>query len=395
MKKLSPGLTQEPKPLRHSRLRSVLEFVQVQGESGRLLLAAMVVAVLGANLSPSYNGFFTTPIARGWGVREVVNEGLMAFFFLLVGLEIKREILAGQLQTVRQASLPLVAALGGMIAPALLFLLLNGGTPHASAWGIPVATDIALSLGVLRLAHRQGGPGSRLFLTSVAIVDDLGAVVVIALFYSASIGLWGLGIAFVAVAFLGLLARRGYFSWILALAAGLAAWGGFLNAGIHPSLAGVLLALAIRYDPENDDSPLTRLEHALGPWVAHAVVPLFALANAGVSLQASFTDWRLVVGIVLGLMVGKPLGIVVTSRLALRMKWSDWPRDVNRQNLWGLGALGGIGLTMSLFIAQLAVPDSAQLQEAKLAVLVGSLGSALLGALLLRNSTSHAPTQSS
>lgn len=320
-------------------------------------------------------------------VLHLVNDGLMAIFFFVIGLEIKREFFFGELQSLSATILPICAALGGMLIPAFIYVIVNaGGAPEAMAgWGIPMATDIAFSLGILAIVA-QGVPiAIVIFLTALAIVDDLGAIIVIALFYTSGFSAAALfgGLASLGCAFF--VNRKGVKNFIAYLIFGLIAWLFFLNAGIHPTIAGVVLAFAIpidRHHPER--SVLYKIEHALEPWSAYVIMPIFALANAGVRLPGDISALLdpIALGIVLGLCIGKPLGICCMVFLFSRVLRLSLPTSFGRWNVLGSGCLAGIGFTMSLFIASLAFPNPEHLATAKLGIIAASLLSGTLGALV-------------
>jgi NhaA family Na+:H+ antiporter len=310
----------------------------------------------------------------------------MAVFFFVVGLEIKRELLVGELSTPAQRRLPVLAAIGGMAVPALIYLGVAGGEPGlARGWAIPAATDIAFAVGVLALLGKRGPPALRLFLLTVAIVDDLGAVAIIAVFYTAQLKLAWLGAGLVVLAAMALLGRlRVERGWVYVLLA-VAAWYCVLHSGVHATVAGVLAAFTIplRLDHKGD-SLLLRMEHALVPWSAYFVVPLFGFANAGVELSSGVSFGPLALGIALGLLLGKPIGILGAILLAKRLRLAE-PPPASAQQLAGMAMLCGIGFTMSLFIGALAFPgQQALIDEAKIGVLAGSMVSALCGFALLR-----------
>lgn len=323
-----------------------------------------------------------------------INDGLMAVFFLLVGLEIKREMLDGQLSTWPRRALPGIAALGGMLIPAIIYASLNFDNPQAlRGWAIPAATDIAFALGVLSLLGPRVPVSLKVFLTALAILDDLGAVLIIAIFYTADLSPLMLGLAALAVAGLVCLNRFGVTRLAPYLLIGLALWFVVLQSGIHATLAGVALALAIPLRPapgapDREDSPLHTLEHAIQPWVAFLIVPVFGFANAGLylgGLQPSAFLGSVPLGIILGLFVGKQIGVVAFSYAAVRTGLADLPAHATWLQLYGVSILCGIGFTMSLFIGLLAFPASPELTDAtKAGVLAGSLISAVAGALVLR-----------
>ncbi len=416
-----------------------LEFFRTEAAGGVLLLAASAAALFWANgpWASSYRAVFSSPVTVGAGgfllskpLLLWINDGLMAIFFFVVGLEIKREILVGELASPSKALLPLAGALGGMAVPALLYAALNEGGPGAAGWGIPMATDIAFALGVLALFGHRVPPSLKVFLAALAIADDMGAVLVVALFYSRGIGvpdlLAGLGLllALAAGGRLGLRRTGVYFG------VGVLVWFCFLKSGVHPTVAGVLLAMTIparvkveggrfldrarkslagfasqakggllltpgqhealldlQEAAEAASSPLQRLEHALHPWVTFGVMPLFALANSGVPLAPGdpSTLWGPVTaGAVLGLLVGKPVGVLLGAYAVIRPGLSAMPQGATWRAFAGIGCLAGIGFTMALFIAALAFGDGALLTQAKVGILGASALSGAAGALLLR-----------
>jgi len=378
------------------RPRSALRhFLASEAAGGIVLMAAAALALIVANsgLAEAYHHALHDPIGPVTA-HLVINDGLMAIFFLFVGLEIKREFVDGRLATWRQRRLPMIAAAAGMAVPALFYLLVAGRTAGlANGWAIPAATDIAFAIGVLALLGSRAPASLKLFLTTVAIVDDLGAVAIIALAYTSEIDTLALGVAaaiwFVMIA----LGRSGVARlWpYLILAVGL--WYAVLLSGVHATVAGVLAAAAIPAvatpgAPEDAASPLHRLEHGLAPWVAFAIVPLFGFANAGVSLAGIGLDQLLAplpLGIAAGLFLGKQLGILGAVWLAVRMGFASRLRGATWLQIYGVALLCGIGFTMSLFIGALAFPDRPDLvEEAKLGILAGSFLSAIAGYLILR-----------
>ena len=356
--------------------------------------AALGMAMANSVLAGRYAELLHSIVA-GLDVLHWINDGLMALFFLLVGLEIKREILAGELDSWPRRAFPFIAALGGMIAPALIFFAINWQTPEMwRGWAIPTATDIAFALGVLSLFGSRIPNSLKVFLTSLAIMDDLGAIVVIAIFYATDLSATALGLAafITAVLFglnwLGVMRLRAY------LLLGAALWACMLFSGVHAALAGVVLAMTIplgkaaKQASNNDDagSALHRLEDALGPWVAFLVLPVFGFANAGVSLEGVSPDMLLQplsLGIVLGLFLGKQAGIIASIALASRAGIAQLPADATWRELYGVAILCGIGFTMSLFIGLLAFADVEREVMIKLAVLAGSLLSAIVGSAVL------------
>ena len=375
-------------------LEPIQSFFRHEAFSGLLLLFFAALAIILANspLSGSYQAVLdAVPIAGpaayhlDLSVLHWVNDGLMAIFFFVIGLEIKREFFFGELQSLSATVLPVCAAVGGMLVPALLYAAVNmGGAPAAMAgWGIPMATDIAFSLGILSVAARSAPTAIIIFLTALAIVDDLGAIIVIALFYTGSFSLIALlaGLAALAAAFA--LNRRGVLHIAPYLLLGLLAWFCFLNAGIHPTIAGVILAFAIPIDRTHPESSLLyALEHRLEPWSAYVIMPVFALANAGVVLPgnlAALTE-PVALGIVVGLCIGKPLGVCGAVFLLNKFLRLPMPKVLGVGHFAGEGCLAGIGFTMSLFIAALAFPDPDRLDTAKLGIITASVLSGAVGA---------------
>lgn len=324
-------------------------------------------------------------------VHEWINDGLMALFFFLVGLEIKREMLIGELASIRRAALPIAGAIGGMVVPAVLYALLNGAGSGARGWGIPMATDIAFALGVVALLGPRVPLALKVFLAAVAIVDDIGAVLVIAIFYTASIWWASLAVAASVLVALVLINRAGVRHAAPYLILGVVLWVAVLLSGIHATIAGVLLAMTIPANSRNstESSLLERLEHSLHAPVAFVIVPLFALANAGVRIggaSSSGVSMAVLTGVAVGLVIGKPVGITLASWLAVRSRFAALPDGVSWRLLHGVSWLGGIGFTMSLFVGALAFTDAALLDSAKLGVLVTSCAAAFMGWLMLRGS---------
>lgn len=365
------------------------------GEAGAGLLliftAALATVLANSTLSGLYHALLHaplpwTPVAKLETAHLWINDAVMAVFFFVVGLEIKRELLVGELSSPAKRRLPVLAAIGGMAVPALIYLAVAGGEPGlARGWAIPAATDIAFAVGVLALLGKRGPPALRLFLLTVAIVDDLGAVAIIALFYTAQLKLAWLGGGFAVLAVMALFGRfKVRHGWLYTLLA-IAAWYCVLHSGVHATVAGVLAAFTIPLKLDSHgDSLLLRMEHALVPWSAYFVVPLFGFANAGVELTGGITFGPLPLGIALGLLLGKPIGILGAILLAKALRLAE-PPPATAQQLAGMAMLCGIGFTMSLFIGALAFPGQQVLiDEAKLGVLAGSLVSALCGFALLR-----------
>jgi NhaA family Na+:H+ antiporter len=373
---------------------SVLRELLDSGAAGGLLLMGAAVLALFVANSPLSAGYFRllhAPFA-GLDVLHWINDGLMAVFFLFVGLEIKREFLDGQLATWANRALPGVAAAGGVIVPALIYAALNWGSPDTlRGWAIPTATDIAFALGVLSLLGSRVPTSLKVFLATLAIVDDLVAVLVIAVFYTADLNVIALGGAGLATALLVALNRLKVSRLGPYLVLGAALWWLVLQSGVHATIAGVALAMTIPLRrspgaPEDSSSPLHRLEHALSPWVAFLVVPVFGFANAGVSfagMGAGVLSQPVTLGIALGLVAGKQIGVFGAAWLAIRFRVANLPVAASWAQLYGVSLLCGIGFTMSLFIGLLAFDNPAVQSEVKVGVLVGSLISALVGAGVL------------
>jgi NhaA family Na+:H+ antiporter len=445
-------------PLVERLLAPFLRFAHTASAGGVVLLVTTAIALGWAN-SPwaaSYHHLWETPLGLsigGWApvttLHHLINDGLMAVFFFLVGLEIKREMMAGELASIRRAALPMVAALGGMVVPAALYALVNRGGAGSAGWGIPMATDIAFALGVLALLGDRVPTGLKVFLAALAIVDDIGAVLVIAIFYSGGVSWPALGAAAALLTLSAAANAAGVRRPSSYAVIGVALWAAVLLSGVHATVAGVLLAMTIPVrtriaegtflnearraldafdeaalstsgDPgttvlgntghhaaleelealtEAAQPPLIRMEHALHGVVAFAIMPLFALANAGVTLDASALSAAIThpvtIGAFIGLLFGKPVGIVLFSWVAVRLRWAALPAGVTWRSLSGAGVLGGIGFTMALFIAALAFPaprdgsavgQSLLLDEAKVGVLAASTLAGIIGWLLLRDS---------
>lgn len=396
-------------PSPRTPLRSIFAPVRAlfvsDASAGILLILVAAAAMLAANspFSQEYTNLFYgdlpwTPIAKLDDLHMWINDGLMAVFFFVVGLEVKREIVSGSLSDPASRRLPMVAALAGMIAPAIVYMLVSGGGEYTSGWAIPAATDIAFAMGVLGLLGNRVPASLRLFLLTVAIVDDIGAVLVIAVFYTPTIYLGWLG---AAAAVLGMLvglnrARVGVF-WPYILLA-LVLWFCVLNTGVHATIAGVLAALAIPIQRPDGESMLVKLEHGLAPWSAYLIVPVFGFANAGVVLEGLGPDALLdplPYAIAAGLVIGKQVGIFATVFIADRTGFAARPANASWPEIWGVSILCGIGFTMSLFIGGLAFPDQPLLiEEAKIGILIGSAISAVLGFVVLRLTTKHSPAVS-
>lgn len=374
--------------------QAFLYFFRQESAGGILLLLCAVVAMFIAN-SPAaglYAQLLHTEIpipGLTMSVLHWINDGLMVLFFFVVGMEIKREFLFGELKSLSATILPIAAAAGGMVVPALFYFAFNAGLPTLSGWAIPMSTDIAFSLGVLAFAAKGVPKSVAVFLTALAIVDDLGGIIVLALFYSDSPSLTALGAAVVIVLLLWAASRRDVRSPFLYLAGGIALWFAFHHAGVHPTVAGVLVGfLTPAGTAETQDSaPLTRWEHALTPWNAFLIMPVFALANAGIPLSAeSFLQLTspIGLGIIAGLFIGKPLGICLMVYLLIRTGLARMPEGVRPSHFLGAGVLAGIGFTMSLFLAALSFSTPEDLITAKAAIVTASLLSGILGTLIFR-----------
>jgi NhaA family Na+:H+ antiporter len=385
------------------RLISPVEgFLSIEASSGIVLVIAAVAAIWWAN-SPwrsVYEAILRAPIGfRLGGVafeRDVhfwINDGLMVVFFFVVGLEIKRELHAGELSELRRAALPAIAALGGMIVPAGIYLGLNGGTAAASGWGVPMATDIAFAVGVLALLGKRVAPALRILLLALAVIDDLGAIVVIAAFYSSGVTLAGFGVAAVGILLVLALQKFGVRSAWAYVPPALVTWAGTYLAGVHPTIAGVLLGLLTPVRPwvgREVVAPVDRLEHALHGWVAFGIMPLFALANAGVSLGSVRLDGpgaRVLLGVMLGLVLGKPIGVMLFSWVAVRVRAAALPAGVSWSGVFVVALVAGIGFTMALFIASLAFASGPLIGFAKLGILgastIAAIGGLVAGRLIL------------
>ena len=429
-------------------LRPFQTFFRLEAAGGILLLVCAALALVWAN-SPwaeAYRAVFDATVTVGIGAAAIskplllwINDGLMAIFFFVVGLEIKREVLVGELAQPKKAALALAGAAGGMVVPALIYAVMNVGGPGSSGWGIPMATDIAFALGVLALLGKRAPLALKVFLTALAIVDDLGAVLVIAFFYTEQIALGALGIAALFLVALMAVNRFGVRRTSVYVVLGLGLWVAFLKSGVHATIAGVLLALTIpanrlidaptlaervrsvldmfaghepgRHKVTTDqqdalhtiehtlhkaDAPLLRMEHALHGWVAFGIMPLFALANAGVTFGGAMGDVLtnpITLGIVLGLVVGKQIGVTAFAWLAVRLGWAALPAGISWRQIHGVSALCGIGFTMSLFIANLAFADALLLDSAKVGILAASVVSGLIGWFLLTRPGKPAATE--
>ena len=381
------------------RLSPIIEFLRSESAGGAMLILSGIAALIWAN-SPGHAAYeallhWVPLLPATLPVHLWINDGLMVVFFLLVGLELRREITSGELNSVQRLAAPGLAAVGGMIAPALIFVAFNYGDPSAlRGWAVPVATDIAFALAVISLLGDRVPMALKVFLTALAIIDDLGAILVIALFYSHGLNLLALGgAALVWLALLGL-NRAGVRRLWPYLLGGLLLWLLVFRSGVHATLAGVALAFVVPMASTDDrvSPPAARLEHALSPWVAYLVLPVFGLANAGLrfdTLPAGAWADHLAIGATLGLLLGKQLGVFGAVMLAARLRLARLPAGITLTQLYGAAILCGIGFTMSLFISDLAFRDSPRGDEVKLAVFAGSLASAALGLTVLAIAKPH------
>ncbi|NJX14106.1 Na+/H+ antiporter NhaA [Tamlana crocina] len=420
-------------------LSPIQKFINIESFSGTLLLLATILALIWANspFAESYQSIWEFKIGFTSQTFELskplilwINDGLMAVFFFLIGLEIKREFLIGELNSIKKLAFPLFGALGGIIMPVLFFFLLNENPETQQGWGISMATDIAFSLALLKALGNRVPLSLKIFLTAFAIVDDLGAVLVIAIFYSSNIQTGMLLIAFILLAVLYIMSYRGYFSKFVMVFLGIIIWTLFLKSGIHPTLAGILLAFSVpirqriktpqfvdnlvnitnnikaasilkkpilskeqirEIDNLEDwtnkyQSPLQHLEHNLHDWVAYFIIPIFALANAGVAINTNMNiDTSLVINIAICLVLGKSIGISAIVFLAKKLKFIEIPSDISNQQIIGVSFLAGIGFTMAIFIASLAFAESPKyIDSAKIGILIGSVIAAIIGYLILR-----------
>lgn len=436
-----------PEPPIEKLIRPFKEFTRAEASSGILLIICTVIALVWANsgFSESYLHLWHTKISVGlkdfslnYSLHHWINDGLMAIFFFVVGLEIKRELLVGELSTPRQAILPVAAALGGMIVPALIYILFNLGGQGESGWGIPMATDIAFVIGLMALLGSRVPVNLKIFITALAIADDIGAVLVIAFFYTSNLSFTALLIAAGILIILIIANRLGVRNLLVYLVLGLALWLAFLLSGVHATVAGVILAFVIpaksryntkeflmngkelldEFDRQGEEgpnvlaneerqdivqtledncrkilTPLQRFEHSLHPWVSFFIMPVFALANAGVPLQKDFFDSlfnEISLGIIGGLFIGKQIGIFLFSWLAVKLNIAGLPSKVNWKQIYGAGILAGIGFTMSLFITNLAFTSEELSNIAKVGILTASLISGVTGYLILMYSAKNA-----
>jgi NhaA family Na+:H+ antiporter len=373
-------------------------FFKLEAASGIVLLFAAIIALVISNSELSILYFSTLERYLFIGINNFglklsvlhwINDALMAIFFFFVTLEIKREFLQGELSNIKQALLPIIAAVGGMLVPALIYVFINLGDGETlRGWAIPSATDIAFSLGVLSLLGKRVPLSLKVFLTALAIIDDLGAIVIIALFYSGDLSIKYLSLMLLAFVILLIINKFNIKKFLPYLIVGIFLWDFTHNSGIHATIAGVLLAMTIPHRKKDKDfSLLIKVEHAISPYVAFGIMPIFAFANAGVSLEGlSFSSLldKVPLGIVLGLFVGKQLGVFVFSYISIKLKIAQMPSNTSWYNFYGVGVLTGIGFTMSLFVGNLAFVENLQYMDGvKIGVLTGSLLSTLFGYFLI------------
>ncbi len=364
-------------------------FIENEKAGGIVLIACTLISLVLANSSFSHNylHFWHAKFIANNSLEYWINDGLMAIFFLLIGLELKREILIGELSSRKKAMLPVVGALGGMLVPAGIYLYFNMGTTTQSGAGIPMATDIAFAVGVLSLMGNRVPLALKVFLTALAVIDDLGAIIVIALFYSGSPHWLNLGIA---LGIFGLLMLCNYLKikyLTIYLIGGILMWYFMLHSGVHATITGVLLAIAIPFEKGNKQALAYKMQNALHIPVPFIILPLFALANTAIAIQVNITDLlsqNYTYGIALGLIVGKPLGITLFCYLAVKIGWCKLAGNVNWKEMIGIGFLGGLGFTMSIFVTLLAFTDAQIINNTKLVIILSSLVASIMGFVVLR-----------
>lgn len=376
-------------------LRAFKAFFNSSSSSGSILFSCLILSLIIANspLGDGFNriletqlGFENNAVHLRYPVALWINDGLMAIFFLLVGLEIKREIVEGELSSPKKAILPIICAMGGAIVPAVIYAQFNGGTPTVDGWGIPMATDIAFALAILSLLSEKVPVSLKIFLAALAIVDDLLAILVIAVFYSSDLHYINLIYAAALLALLFIFNRLGVKKLAFYLIPGVLIWYFVHHSGIHATIAGVLTAMTLPTTADHKESPLEKLEHGLNKPVSFFIIPIFALANTNIRLEEGMVEGlftNLGIGIILGLVLGKPIGIMLVSWLGVKLKISQLPDQAGWIHILGVGLLAGIGFTMSIFISILSFDDPMLVQEAKFSILVGSVISGILGYLML------------
>jgi NhaA family Na+:H+ antiporter len=361
------------------------DFFNSERAGGLVLIVCTLFSLVMTNIFPGYHDVWNLETA-GHSVTHWINDGLMAIFFLLIGLELEREVYIGELSNVKGALLPVLAALGGMLVPAIIYSIWNLTGPTFRGFGIPMATDIAFAIGVLSLLGNRVPLSLKIFLTALAVIDDLGAILVIAIFYTAGISWINLGIALGIFVLLLIMNRLKVHRLWPYLIAGVAMWYFMLNSGVHATIAGVMLAFAIPFGNGDERSISHKLQRFLHRPVAFFILPLFALANTSIFIGSDFyvaLGSSVSIGIILGLVVGKPIGIFAFSFLAVKLKWSALSADLRWSHIFGAGILGGIGFTMSIFIGLLAFADVELINQSKMAIICGSLVAGTLGYLFL------------
>ena len=381
----------------------IQEFIRLETSGGVVLMIAAIFAMIIANtsLSATYDLILSTHIKVGIGNFEIakpailwINDGLMAIFFFLVGLEIKREVLAGELSSFDKAILPIMAAIGGMAVPGIIFAIVNWGTPeNLNGWAIPTATDIAFALGILALIGSRAPIALKIFLLAIAIIDDLGAIVIIAIFYTSELSINALSISMIGFAAAIALNRLGIQRTAPYLLVGIIVWVFVLKSGIHATLAGVLIAFTIPLKAKNEDEALLyKMEHGLHPWVAFLILPVFAFANAGVNFTGIGIDdllQPLTLGIAVGLFLGKQIGVFLATWIGVKSGIARLPENVSWKHVYGVACLTGVGFTMSLFIGSLAFTTADVMNAVRLGVVLGSVLSGIIGYLLLKSAAHH------
>ena len=381
----------------------IQEFIRLETSGGVVLMIAAIFAMIIANtpLSATYDLILGTYIKVGIGNFEIakpailwINDGLMAIFFFLVGLEIKREVLAGELSSFDKAILPIMAAIGGMAVPGIIFAIVNWGTPeNLNGWAIPTATDIAFALGILALIGSRAPIALKIFLLAIAIIDDLGAIVIIAIFYTSELSINALSISMIGFAAAIALNRLGIQRTAPYLLVGIIVWVFVLKSGIHATLAGVLIAFTIPLKTKNEDEALLyKMEHGLHPWVAFLILPVFAFANAGVNFTGIGIDdllQPLTLGIAVGLFLGKQIGVFLATWIGVKSGIARLPENVSWKHVYGVACLTGVGFTMSLFIGSLAFTTADVMNAVRLGVVLGSVLSGIIGYLLLKSAAHH------
>jgi Na+:H+ antiporter, NhaA family len=376
--------------------RLLKEFLDSEKAGGIILLICTIISLCIANSQwgsgyvdfwHRYADLSFASVQLNYSIEHWINDGLMAIFFLLVGLEIERELYAGELKDLKVAALPIAAAIGGMLVPAAIHFMFNQGTVNQSGFGIPMATDIAFALGMLALLGNRVPFSLKIFLTALAIIDDLGAILVIAIFYNDGISWIYLLSALGIFAGLFILGRLKVYNLLFYILPGIVMWYCMLKSGVHATITGVLLAFAIPFGGAGSKSPSYRLQHFLHKPVAFIILPIFALANTGLILSDGWTNELTTnnsLGIILGLLVGKPAGILLFCFLLIKLKWGSLPTGISLKHLTGAGILAGIGFTMSIFIANLAFKDGATIQFSKISILIGSAVACIAGLIWLR-----------